>query len=264
MEIKNNQASAKIAFQGAHIYEYKRKGEDDLLWLSEISEFKEGVAIRGGIPICWPSFGMNNPTLPQHGFARTSEFEHIHTKEIDADTTQVLLCLVDNATTRKLWDYKFELDVLFTISNTLKIELTTRNLDTKPFTITQALHSYFAVSNIENIKIYGLENKPYFDALQEKTFIQKGVIEISEEFDNVYQNVDKPLVLQDKEREIKLKAQGSSSVVVWNPWIEKCSRMSAMKKDAYKEFVCIETANAFDDFKVLEPQESHTLSLEII
>jgi len=27
--------------------------------------------------------------------------------------------------------------------------------------------------------------------------------------------------------------------VVWNPWIEKCKRMSGIKEDAYKEFVCI-------------------------
>jgi len=263
MEIKNNNASVKIALQGAHIYEYKRKGEEDLLWLSDISDFEEGKAIRGGIPICWPSFGMNNASLPQHGFARTSMFEHIYTKEIDVGTTQVLLRLADNASTRKLWNHKFELDVMFTISSTLKIELKTTNLDTKDFTITQALHSYFSISDIRNIKIKGLENKLYFDALQEKNFLQKGIIEINEEFDNVYQEANEEIVLEDNSKKVHLKSLGSSSVVVWNPWVEKTKRMSAMKEDDYKNFVCIETANAFEDFKLIKPKESHTLSVEI-
>jgi glucose-6-phosphate 1-epimerase len=65
--------------------------------------------------------------------------------------------------------------------------------------------------------------------------------------------------LKDENREIHIKNSGSSSTVVWNPWIEKTSRMSAMSKNAYEYMLCIESANAFDDRKVLKPQESHTL-----
>jgi len=32
-----------------------------------------------------------------------------------------------------------------------------------------------------------------------------------------------------------------------------------MEPKAYKEFVCIETANAFDDFVMLDAKESHSL-----
>lgn len=52
IEVKNSVASAKIALQGAHIFEYKRSNKEDILWLSPISTFEKGVAIRGGIPIC--------------------------------------------------------------------------------------------------------------------------------------------------------------------------------------------------------------------
>jgi glucose-6-phosphate 1-epimerase len=263
MEINNKLASAKISLQGAHIYSYKPKGKDELFWLSELSEFEKGKAIRGGVPICWPSFGMNNPKLPQHGFARVTNFEHIYTKELDAGTTQVLLRLKHNARTQEIWPYKFQLDVKFIISESLKIELSTTNLDTQEICITQALHSYFNVSNIEHVEIFGLEQKPFFDALLEESFVQEGVIKIDQEFDKVYQKVDTNIVLQDKIKRVEIQSDGSSSVVVWNPWIEKCKRMSAMKEDAYKEFVCIETANAFDDYKIIKPQQTHTLSVII-
>jgi glucose-6-phosphate 1-epimerase len=266
IEVINDVASAKIALQGAHIFEYKVKGKEDLLWLSTESDFEYGKAIRGGIPICWPSFGMNNPELPQHGFARVALFSFVSLLQIDSKTSELILTLEDDEATHRLWNYKFKLEVLIRISDTLEIELKTTNKDKKSFVLTQALHTYFSVSSIEDVKIFGLEDKPYYNALLDIQERQNSTIEISEEFDNVYQEVDKPLLLQDKRKKITIKSEACSSVVVWNPWIEKCKRMSAMKEDAYKEFVCIESANALDDFKILQSGEScglkATLNLE--
>jgi len=259
LEIKNSAATAKIALSGAHIFEYKRSSEEDILWLSDIAAFKEGTAIRGGIPICWPSFGMNNPRLPQHGFARTSLFSLLYSEDIDEHTTEVLLRLTDSQRSRKLWNYKFELNLKITVSDTLKMELETINKDRQAFTLTQAFHTYFNISNIKDVMISGLDKKPFLDALDGKIKRQNGAIKFSLEYDAVYQKVDGEIVLEDKRRTISIKAEGSSSAVVWNPWIEKCSRMSYMSKEAYKEFVCIETSNAFDDFRVLQPNHSHTL-----
>ena len=263
LEIQNASATAKIALQGAHIFEYKRKGEEDLLWLSEISDFELGKAIRGGVPICWPSFGLNIPELPQHGFARTSLFESVSREDIDAHTTEVQLRLRHSKESLKLWNYKFELVLKVTISEKLTIELTTTNLDEKEFKLTQALHSYFQLSDISNAVLVGLDKKPCFDALTDKTDIQNGEITFNREFDKVFQKIDDELILKDEEKTISIISEGSSSVVVWNPWIDKCKRMSAMKDDAYKEFVCIESANAFEDFVILKPNQSHTLKATI-
>ncbi len=263
LEIENSSATAKIALQGAHIFEYKRKMQDDLFWVSEISDFELGKAIRGGVPICWPAFGMNNPELPQHGFARTSLFECTSREDIDADITEIELRLRDSKESLKLWNYKFELLLKVTVSDKLTIELKTTNKDNKEFKLTQALHSYFKLSDISNAVVKGLDNKPCFDALTNETNIQNGDIIFNQEFDKVFQKVDSELILKDKEKTISINNEGSSSVVVWSPWIEKCKRMSAMKDDAYKEFVCIESANAFEDFVVLKHEEMHTLKATI-
>nr|WP_321266943.1 D-hexose-6-phosphate mutarotase [uncultured Sulfurimonas sp.] len=263
IEVKNNLASAKIALQGAHIFHYSRHGDKPLLWLSQISEFEKGKAIRGGIPICWPSFGMNNPDLAQHGFARTSMFEHIKTNELDANTTEVILKLTHSKESLKLWAYKFELELKVSISDKLSIELKTTNLDDKTFKITQALHTYFNISHISDARVKGLDKKPYLDALTNKQEVQNGDIFFREEVDRVYQNVYSEIFLIDKHKTISIKNEGSSSVVVWNPWVEKTKRMSAMNEDAYKEFVCIESANAYEDFKLIKPKETHTLKATI-
>lgn len=263
IEVNNSSASAKIALQGAHIFQYARNGEKPILWLSEVSNFEKGKAIRGGVPICWPSFGMNNPSLPQHGFARTAEFKHLSTQEIDASTTVVTLKLTHSKESLKLWPYKFELLFKVSISDKLTMELTTKNLDEKTFKITQALHTYFDISHISDARVRGLDTKPYLDALTNKQLVQSGDVLFEEEVDRVYQEVEEQILLVDKNRTIHIENEGSSSVVIWNPWIEKGKRMSAMRDDAYNDFVCIESANAYEDFKMLKPCEFHTLKAVI-
>jgi len=257
--VDNEVASAKIALQGAHIYEYKRQGKRDILWCSQESDFEYSKAIRGGIPICWPRFGVLDKSMPAHGFSRTSLFTLKSVKEITPNTTEVRLFLQESRASRAIWDYKFDLEIVFTISESLSVEIITTNTDDKEFMITEALHSYFGVSHIDDVKIEGLAGKKYRDTLVDKKFLQEGAIVINQEVDRVYQGVAQEIVLQDASSQVHINAKGSSSTVVWNPWIEKGSNMSGMNKDAYKEFVCIETANAFDDFIVLKSGETHKL-----
>ncbi|MCD4668357.1 MAG: D-hexose-6-phosphate mutarotase [Sulfurimonas sp.] len=263
IEITNDSACGKIAIQGAHLFHYARNGEEPILWLSETSDMEHGKHIRGGVPICWPSFGMSNPELPQHGFARNRMWDLVNIIEIDAGTTQVIMELNDTKKSLRAWEYKFNLQISITISNKLTIELKTTNLDQKTFIFTQALHTYFNISDISNISISGLENKPFLETLSSTNQIQNGEITFNSEVDSVYQEVDDEIVLKDKTRDIKINNEGSSSIVVWNPWIEKGKRMSGMMDEGYKEFVCIESANAFEDSKFLESGESHTLKVTI-
>ncbi|MFA5454443.1 MAG: D-hexose-6-phosphate mutarotase [Sulfurimonas sp.] len=264
IEINNSSAEAKIALQGAHLFHYERVGEEPILWLSEVSDFEAGKAIRGGVPVCWPWFGFNeDKTLPQHGFARTALWEFVGSDEVDEKTSSVTLKLTHSDETLKMWHYKFILELKITISDKLVMELKTTNLDCESFVLTQALHTYFKVSHISHALIKGLDNKPYLDALTWKNEVQKGDITFNQEVDRIYQKVDGEIVLSDKNRTIYIKNEGSSSVVVWNPWIEKTKRMSAMAPNAYEQMLCIESANAFDDFKVIKPKKSHILRVVI-
>lgn len=260
IEVKNKAAEAKVALQGAHLFHYERAGEEPILWLSEASDFELGKAIRGGVPVCWPWFGFNeDKLLPQHGFARTSLWEFVGSDEVDAETTVLTLRLTHDEKTFQIWNYKFLLELKITISDKLSMELKTTNLDDKSFKISQALHTYFSVSHISDVAIKGLDKKPYLDALTWKKELQDGDITFNQEVDRVYQEVDGEIVLGDKNRTIHIKNSGSSSVVVWNPWIEKTLRMSGMKPNAYENMLCIESANAFEDARVLQPREVHIL-----
>jgi len=263
IEVINDVASAKIALQGAHIFEYKRQNKDDILWLSETSSFEVGTAIRGGIPICWPRFGTLDKSLPAHGFSRTSLFKLSSIVELNAKETLVTLLLQDTEKSRAIWNVAFELEVIFTVGERLRVEMKTTNRDIKEFMITQALHTYLSVSDISDVEIAGLENRPFLDTLTDEKSSETQALRVNSECDRVYQGVESKILLKDKNSNIYIDARGSSSAVVWNPWIEKGSRMSGMKAEAYREFVCIESANAFDDFRVIKPSESHTLGVTL-
>ncbi len=136
VEVNNNAASARIALQGAHIFHFARINEEPILWLSDTSDFEIGKALRGGIPLCWPSFGMNNPDLPQHGFARVGMWRVEKYTEIDENSTQITFILDETNQSREFWNFSFLLELKVTISEKLIMELTTTNLDEKPFKIT--------------------------------------------------------------------------------------------------------------------------------
>jgi glucose-6-phosphate 1-epimerase len=162
LEISNSRAWARIALQGAHLFHYERPGKEPLLWLSRASLFAEGRAIRGGVPVCWPWFGRHpdNPDLPQHGFARTSLWRLVEVDESDPDLSVVTLELQDCAQTLELWPHHFILRLRIGVGRSLELALTTMNRDRESCTITSALHSYFTVSDIDNVEIRGLENTP--------------------------------------------------------------------------------------------------------
>ncbi len=262
VEIFNASARAKIALQGAHLFHYQRVGEEPLLWMSKRSFFELGRAIRGGVPVCWPWFGQHpaNSALPQHGFARRSVWELLGAKEINEHTTEVILQLQPSAESLQLWPHKFELLLAITVGRTLTLALTTRNCDAQAFEFTAALHSYFAVENIDKVHVEGLADKSYFDKVTGEEHTQQGNLTVSKEVDRIYRKVDNPVILHGQTRMIHVEAQGSSSAVVWNPWKDKCVAMTDMKDDAYKTMLCIEAANAPGDARMLAPGEEHTLT----
>lgn len=265
IEVENNQATAKIALQGGHLFHYQRTGHVPLLWLSRLSHFSEGAAIRGGIPICWPWFGKHphSPGLPQHGFARTSLFNVQDSSEPDGDFSEIVLQLQDSAATRALWDHPFQLYLRIGIGETLSLSLSSQNTDTQDVTISAALHSYFAVSEIGHASVHGLEGVAYLDTLTGSQECQTGAVEIDREVDRVYHGTGSPILLHDGRRHLSLHSKGSASTVVWNPWCAKAGSMADMDNDGYQTMLCIETANALQDARTIEPGEEHRLQMMV-
>ena len=259
IDIKNAKAEAKIALQGAHVFHYKELGKASLLWLSELAYFEEGKAIRGGIPICFPWFGKHktDATLAQHGFARTALWTLTLEEEIDSNTTHIQLQLLSDEKSKELWNYEFDIRLDVVVGTELSITLSVKNIDSKPFEITTALHSYFNVSNIDEVVVKGLDGTSYYDALDGMEYVQKDELKIDKELDRVYYDVSNSIELHDGERKVELTQRNSNSLVVWNPWIEKSKQIDDMSNDAYKNMLCLETGNIGRKPLSIEPNETY-------
>jgi len=261
LEFSNALSTIKLTLQGAHIFDFKIKGKPPLLFLSESAHFKKGKAIRGGVPICWPWFGAHphDSSLPNHGFVRTALWKHLETRHLNEACTQIILGLESSEESLKLWPYDFELKLEITISDTLELSLITTNKSNKPFTLTQALHTYLQITDIHAVQVEGLQNKPFYNKLDD-TYgnVEKETLHFNSEVDRVYQGLDKPLILVDKQKKIEVKTVGSQSVVVWNPGENFADSFSDLSD--YKSMLCLESANALDDAITLKPNETHTLT----
>ena len=258
-------STASVAVHGGHVLSFIPSGQEPVLWLSEYSHFREGKAIRGGIPVIWPWFGPHraDESKPSHGFARTRFWEVHSTRLIDEAFPQIRLQLTDNAITRELWPYAFLLELVITLSDTLQVDLVIENTGKTLFEYTGALHSYFNVSQIQQIKITGLEGVEYIDQLAPDTHnIQQGPIKFAAETDNIYLDTPHTCKIVDPgyDRTIVVEKSGSLSTVVWNPWIAKSARMSDFGDNEYNQMVCIEAANAATDIIRISPRQRHTLS----
>jgi glucose-6-phosphate 1-epimerase len=256
IEVSNELSSIKIALQGAHIFDFRVKEKAPLLFLSETSHFKVGKAIRGGIPICWPWFGEHpsDSSLQNHGFARTSMWTHISTEEIDKNSTKIILELKSSEETEKLWSYQFELQLEIIMSDRLELSLITKNKGSKPFVITQALHTYLLIQNISTTCVEGLDQTMYYDKLT-NTYNnpQKGKLCFNSEVDRVYEKVAKPLRI----KEIEVQTVGSNTVVVWNPGKNFKNNFSDLSD--YRTMLCIESANTLNEEVTIEAKSSYIL-----
>ena len=267
-EISNSYAQAVIALHGAHVLSFQPHGQRPVLWLSEYSQFKIGKAIRGGIPICWPWFAAHpsDPSKPSHGFARTTLWAVAGSEALADGSTQLRLELHDSAETQALWPHPFRLELVVTVGPALQVDLNIYNPGDGPFVCTDALHTYFGVSDIANVTIRGLENVAYLDKVDhDGRKMQQGPITITAETDRIYLDTTADCLIVDSswQRRIRVAKQGSQTTVVWNPWIEKSQRMTDFGDEEYHGMVCVETTNAADDVVTVPARGSHRLQTSI-
>lgn len=255
VEIHHPLCQARVALHGAHIMEWQpTSAVAPVLYLSPEALLREGKAIRGGIPICWPWFNAHpsDSTLPSHGHARTAFWTPDSADEDESGVTLRLSFRVD--------DLAVLADIF--LGEILQLVLDTTNLGEKPASLSGALHTYLTVSAIENVQIDGLDGDIYLDTVGPPTErIQEGLVHFDREVDRIYENDSSTLLVDPGfERVIVVEKEGSPSTVVWNPWVEKAAALGDLPDEGYQDFVCVEAAIANDRAIILAPGGSHILS----
>ncbi len=258
--------STTVALQGAQVLSWIAGGRERV-WLSPAARLGTSKAPRGGIPVCWPWFAdhPHDATKPAHGFVRSRMWEVIETGSSE-QAAWIRFSYETSTADLALWPQEAEVQHTVHLDAGLALTLTTLNLGEVGFVLSQALHTYFAVSDISQVHVEGLDGTRYLDKLDNYARkVQSGDITIDREVDRIYVGDIGTITLIDRTapgQRIAIKGSGSHSSVVWNPWIEKTKRLGDMgSDDAYKRMLCIETTNAGDDIARVPPGEAHVMSV---
>lgn len=269
-EVANQQAKSTISLHGGLIMTFQPKKQEPVLWISPFGYLNETAkSIRGGIPICWPWFGPHatDDSQPRHGFARSVLWEVVETQKTIEGAIQLTLELHNTPETQTQWPHTTRLQLVVSIGKQLEVRLITHNRGQTPFVLTEALHTYFMVSDVTQIAIHGLEGCQYLDKVDNSTQrkTQTGPVTIQGETDRVYLDTTADCVIEDPrlKRRIRIAKENSRSTVVWNPWIEKAKAMKDLGQIGYLNMVCVETANALDNAVTVAPNEVHQLQAVI-
>ena len=263
LSLSTHYSSAKISLFGAHVLSFTTgESQQERLWLSDEAIFDQHTPIRGGVPICWPWFGPRSHSAknsknkddladsPNHGFARNQTWILDSIQE-DIDEQGLCQGIVIELIPTQLGQHSIsplvELRLKLKLNKTLALSLITTNNSSESVYISQALHSYFRLPNVEKAQIKGISSN-YFDKPTNtfnnecpQPYFIKGEVDRVHDFSN-----QKTLVLTDESSPnelIKIEQSGHDSIVVWNPGKALSTSMKDMSDDGYLSMLCLEAAN---------------------
>jgi glucose-6-phosphate 1-epimerase len=280
LEVQTEQCEARVSAYAAHVASWTpflpgAASPAPGLFCSPRTAWGGGKAIRGGVPICWPWFGprRHDPkpegkASPAHGFARTRPW-HVEQVELaDNGRVEVTFLLVSDDDTLALWPHAFEARLVCALGTTLNLSLVVKNVDDAPFEMEGALHTYLTVSDVEQVKLTGLEGTRFFDKV--------AGVERS--------HGREPLVFSRRDRQClswheaggrhrgpgprsapsASRRAARQSTVVWNPWLVKATAMADLGGDVWRNPSSVSRPPTCAPHAVpLSPGATHTLSTRI-
>jgi D-hexose-6-phosphate mutarotase len=269
IELQGPQAAAQVYFNGAHLAAWRPSHAlAPVLWVSRESQFAAGKPIRGGVPICFPWFAAHatEKTAPGHGFARITDW--LLTGHQDGPEGRVLIFeLGSDAPLSPVWPHAFRLRYRLTIGASLTMSLEVRNPGAAPITFEEALHTYFAVQDVRDVHVTGLEETEFLDKVEGYARKREGrdPLRIRGETDRIYLNTRATCTIHDpgKRRRITIAKTGSDATVVWNPWVERARAIPDLGDLEWPEMLCIETCNVNAHAITLAPGATHTMTARL-
>ena len=267
--VETDRCRARLTPHGAHVCEWTPAGQtSSVLFMSPRAVFAAGKAIRGGIPLCFPWFA-NHPsdaTKPAHGFARTRLWEIVDIARSDTGDVRIVFRTSADAQTRTLWPHEFVATLTVTLGHSLALTLDVENPGATALTYESALHTYLAVGDVETVRVHGLERTRFIDKVDgfaEKTSAE-APLTLAGEIDRVYLDTTTTCAVDDPrlQRRVRIAKNGSQATVLWNPGSVKGVAVADIG-DAWRRFVCVETANCGPHVVHLAPGTRHAMTARL-
>lgn len=214
-------AEAIVTLYGAHLISWKTGDGRQRLFCSKKSALDGSRAIRGGVPVIFPQFAERGSGM-RHGFARVS------TWRLGASGDSAATFELSNADLAQDWPHGFRLALTVVLEgDAISMALAVTNTGGDAFAFSSALHTYFLVDDVKDVRIGG---------------VQHGELQIDDKLDQIYRGIDGAMSLRQPSGTLALAQSGFRDAVVWNPGAADTAALADMEDDEYLRFVCIEPA----------------------
>jgi len=248
-----------VSTYAAHLLSWCPAPGDERVFLGEMAKVGEpGLAIRGGVPICWPQFGSFENAADSckltHGFARKSNTWSVLRRAADS----VSFVLRSDEDSRKAWAKDFEF--VYTVSlgaGSVRMEMEVRNDNDDALEFTGCLHSYWSCGSSDKCSVEGLRGAK-FDTGIGKCFRaeaeeQRGSVPFvdAKETQLIYGDAgDAVTLVEDGSPRLRLTKSNMPDWVLWNTGAENGSGIKDLKEGEYKRYVCVEAGFASRPIRV--------------
>jgi D-hexose-6-phosphate mutarotase len=260
--VENRLGSATISLHGAHLMSFRPSGQREMFWISPKCVLKAGKPIRGGIPLCIPWFGPGKDGAMPHGFGRIMEWTPVAVESCADGSTRIVLELAGDASVTALWPHAFSFRLEVVVGATLKLTMTAKNRSATDAPFAFAFHSYFAVPNVADVRVAGLEGLTYIDKIDNAARkVQQGEVAIAGPTDRVYLDVPVLQVLKVATGNVKINSSASCAVV-WNAWTND-KNMSDIGEGNHVGYVCVERCDVADRAVILPAGGQYQMAMTL-
>lgn len=198
-------------------------------------------AIRGGIPVRFPLLG--DPDGIEFGRVANWTASVVE----PGDEPSVQLTLRDSLHTRSLWDHAFEATLTVRLKEaSLLLELRVRNTDTETsaFMFQSGLHSYWAISSLEDTNV---------------RFGESSFVNMAEHYlhtsdrSTLFGNSSGDVLLEDRSRRLKIQQTGWHDFLLFNSYKSDGS--------GYETYIAVESIDSKNI--TLQPQMDWVGTMEV-
>lgn len=241
-----------ISKYGAHVVSWCPQPENEQLFLGSLAKIGEpGLAIRGGVPICWPQFGpfMEAKGAPgqAHGFVRTSS----HWQVLEQADDSVTFIMTPNEDTAK-WSADFEFRYSVSLGkNLMRIGLEVTNNGDEPIEFTGCLHTYFKCDAVDQCAVEGLRGGKIDigigDTFRGDKTEERPAVPFTDEKETQLmfgQAGDRVTLTEAGRSRLRLTKSNMPDWVLWNTGGENGSGIKNLAEGEYRKYVCVEPAFA--------------------
>jgi len=251
--------SCEVSRVGAHVLSWcPEAGQEQLFLGSQAVVGQKGVAVRGGVPICWPQFGTFTQAAgapgSKHGFVRTSASWRVAEQLADS----VSFVFAPDEETRAQWpmSYKFTYTVSLG-SGSLRLSLEVENEGEAPLEFTGCLHTYYGCQASDQCAVEGLRGGKFDtgigSAFRAEATEERAAVPFTDEKETqlLYGNASDSIVIKEAGRKrLRLTKSNMPDWVLWNTGAENGSGIKDLADGEYKKYICVEPGFASSPVRV--------------